>query len=82
MQAVGRTYGAPRIQAALRQQGICCRPQAGGALDAAACHHGLQRPHADCMHTTQRDPAALPAPNRLNQELTPRQHLIASGWPT
>lgn len=61
-----RTYGAPRIQAALRQQGVFCSRKRVAHLMQ---QHGLigHRPHRR-LHTTQRDPLAVPAPNRLNQD--------------
>ena len=61
-----QTYGAPRIQAALRQQGVFCSRKRVAHLMR---QHRLigYRPHRR-LHTTQRNPLAVPAPNRLNQE--------------
>jgi transposase InsO family protein len=62
-----QTYGAPRIQAALRQQGVFCSRKRVAHLMRQ--HQLIGRaPQRRHPHTTQRDPAALPAPNRLNQE--------------
>jgi putative transposase len=61
-----QTYGAPRIQAALRQQGIFCSRKRVARLMQQHRLIGC-RPRRK-LHTTQRDPAAVPAPNRLNQE--------------
>jgi putative transposase len=61
-----KTYGAPRIQAALQRQGVVCsRKRVAHLMQLHDLRGG--RPHRR-VHTTQRDPAALPAPNRLNQE--------------
>jgi putative transposase len=61
-----QTYGAPRIQAALRQQGVVCSRKRVAHLMRQYRLVG-DRPHRR-LHTTQRNPAARAAPNRLNQE--------------
>lgn len=61
-----QTYGAPRIQAALRQQGVFCSRKRVAHLMRQQ-HLIGRRPHRR-LHTTQRDPLAVPAPNRLNQD--------------
>jgi putative transposase len=61
-----QTYGAPRIQAALRQSGIFCSRKRVAHLMRQHRLVGC-RPHHR-LHTTQRDPQAVPAPNWLNQD--------------
>lgn len=62
-----RTYGAPRIQAALRRAGTLCSRKRVARLMRLDQLVG-RRPHRRVPHTTQRDEQATPAPNRLNQE--------------
>ncbi len=69
MHAASRqTYGAPRIHAALHRAGWVCSRKRVAHLMRQHAMHGC-RPRRR-LHTTQRDPVALPAPNRLNQEFT------------
>jgi putative transposase len=62
-----KTYGSPRIQAALRQQGVVCsRKRVARLMHQAGI---IARPKRACRPaTTQRDPNDQPAPNVLNQE--------------
>jgi putative transposase len=61
-----QTYGAPRIHAALRQAGwVCSRKRVAHLMRQHDLRAG--RPQRR-LHTTQRDPAAVPVPNRLNQD--------------
>jgi transposase InsO family protein len=64
-----QTYGAPRIQAALRQAGIFCSRKRVAHLMQ---RHGIigRLPHRHRPQTTQRNLAAVPAPNRLNQDFS------------
>lgn len=64
-----QTYGAPRIQAALHQQGVRCTRKRVARLMRREGLVGRVPPRRR-VRTTQRDPAAVPAPNRLNREFT------------
>jgi transposase InsO family protein len=64
-----QTYGSPRIQAVLKREGIACGRKRVARLMR---EHGLvarpkQRPKP---HTTQRQPGAVAAPNRLKQDFS------------
>jgi transposase InsO family protein len=66
------TYGSPRITQALRRQDIPCNEKRVARLMPA---HGI-RPTAKRPfrpRTTQRDPNAMPAPNRLKDQPKPQQ---------
>ncbi len=64
-----QTYGAPRIHAALRQAGTRCSRKRVAKLMHQ--HQIIGRaPQRRRPHTTQRNPAAVPAPNRLNREFS------------
>jgi putative transposase len=64
-----RTYGSPRIYAALHRKGVVC----GQNRVARLMHvHGIA-PHPRRRYhpvTTQRQPGVIPAPNRLNQDFS------------
>jgi transposase InsO family protein len=66
-----QTYGAPRIQVALRRKGVCCGRHRVARLMR---QHDLQARPRRKRHpiTTQRNPSATPAPNRLNREFSAR----------
>lgn len=68
-QASRRTYGSPRIQAALEHKGILCGRKRVARLMR---RHGIaaQRPRKRPPRTTQRQAGAIPAPNLLNQEFS------------
>jgi transposase InsO family protein len=62
-----KTYGSPRIHAALHKKGVRCSRKRVARLmhlDQIAA----RKPRRRIPHTTQRDPKALPAPNLLNQD--------------
>jgi transposase InsO family protein len=68
-QASRKTYGSPRLYMVLRRQGVAC----GHNRVARLMHlHGIAALTKRRYHpvTTQRDPGAVPAPNRLNQDFT------------
>ena len=63
------TYGALRIQAALRRKGVVCgRHRVTRLMRQGDLHARPRRPRHPV--TTQRDPTATPAPNRLNREFS------------
>lgn len=68
-EASRKTYGAPRIQAALRRAGIFCSRKRVARLMRQDRLSGRVRQRR-VPHTTQRNPAAVPAPNRLNREFS------------
>jgi len=64
-----RTYGSPRIQAALQRKGVAC----GRHRVARLMHNeGIspQKRHKWHPVTTQRQPGVIPASNRLNQDFS------------
>ena len=61
-----RTYGAPRIHAALRAQGVRCARKRVARLMRAACLVGCQRRRR--ARTTVADPAHAPAPNLVARD--------------
>jgi putative transposase len=71
-EASRRTYGSPRMHAALQQQGI----RVGRKRVARVMHeHGLvgKAPRRKPLVTTQREPGTLAAPNLLAQDFTASQ---------
>lgn len=68
-QASRRTYGSPRIQAALVRRGIACSRKRVARLMRA---HGIvaQRPGKRSPNTSQRQADVIPAPNLLNQDFS------------
>lgn len=64
-----KTYGSPRIHAALQRKGITCSRKRVAHLmhlDQIAARRACRR----MPHTTQRNPDATPAPNLLNQDFS------------
>ena len=85
-----RTYGSPRIQLALADKQVACGRHRVARLmrQAGLRARGRRKRHPI---TTQRDPQAAPAPNRLNQDFSasaPNQKWVtdftyietAEGW--
>ena len=64
-----KTYGSPRIQAALRRKGVQCSRKRIARL-MRLDHMAGRRPRRWIPRTTQRDPQALPAPNLLDQDFS------------
>lgn len=62
-----KTYGSPRIQASLLRKGVACGRHRVARLMR---REGIRPQARRRWHpvTTQRDPRATPAPNRLNQD--------------
>jgi len=64
-----KTYGSPRIHAALQRKGITCSRKRVARLmrlDNIAARRARRR----IPRTTQRDPNSVPAPNLLNQDFS------------
>jgi transposase InsO family protein len=64
-----KTYGSPRIHAALQRKGITCSRKRVAHLmhlDQISARKARRR----IPHTTQRNPDAIPAPNLLNQDFS------------
>lgn len=68
-QASRRSYGSPRIQAALERRGIACGRKRVARLMRT---HGIvaQRPRKRHPNTTQRQAGAIPSANLLNQDFS------------
>ncbi len=64
-----KTYGSPRIYAALRKRGVTCSRKRVARL-MRLDHIAARRAHKRIPHTTQRNPEAIPAPNLLNQDFS------------
>lgn len=64
-----KTYGSPRIHAALKRKGISCSRKRVARL-MRFNQIVARRAHRRVPRTTQRDPAAMPAPNLLNQDFS------------
>ncbi len=64
-----KTYGSPRIHAALRRKGVSCSRKRVARL--MYLDQIVARPARRFVpHTTQRNPEARPAPNLLNQDFS------------
>jgi putative transposase len=68
-QASRKTYGSPRLYVVLRRQGVVCGHNRVARLMHLHSVAALTRRRYHPV-TTQCDPRAVPAPNRLNQDFT------------
>jgi len=62
------TYGAPRIHAELRYEGVCCSRKRVARLLRVAGLHGCHRRHEP--RTTRRNPDTAPAPDLVQRDFT------------
>jgi putative transposase len=69
-QASRGTYGAVRVQAELRAQGMPCGHNRVAQLMRQAGLVGCHRRRPTHVHTTRRDPAATPAPDLIERNFT------------
>lgn len=67
-----RTYGSPRVHAALLREGIFCSRNRVARLMRQARLAG-RRPRRRYPRTTQRQPGVIPAPNLLNRDFNAQQ---------
>jgi transposase InsO family protein len=64
-----KTYGSPRIHAALQGKGVTCSRKRVARL-MHLDHIAARKAHRRLPRTTQRNPDAMPAPNLLNQDFS------------
>jgi putative transposase len=64
-----KTYGSPRVHAALQRNGVTCSRKRVARL-MRRTQIAARTAHRRIPRTTQRDPKAAPAPNLLNQEFS------------
>lgn len=64
-----KTYGSPRIYAALHKKGVRCSRKRVARL-MRLDHIAARRVRRRMPRTTQRNPEAIPAPNLLNQDFS------------
>lgn len=64
-----KTYGSPRIHAALQREGVICSRKRVARL-MRLDHIAARRARRRIPRTTQKDPGAVPAPNLLNQDFS------------
>ena len=64
-----KTYGSPRIHAALRRKGVACSRKRVARL-MRLDHIAARRAHRRIPRTTQKDPSVVPALNLLNQDFS------------
>lgn len=64
-----KTYGSPRIHAALRRKGVRCSRKRVARL-MRLDHIAARRARIYVPRTTQKDPNAIPAPNLLNRDFS------------
>lgn len=65
------TYGAPRVHAKLRSEGVMVGNKRVARLMRKAGLEGCYRRRKKTPRTTQRDPRAVPAPNLVKRDFSP-----------